>query len=246
MTMPSATTDPFAPAVQTAHAWLADIARALGTEDRRYTYRVLRAWLHTLRDRLTVNAAVKLAAQLPELLRGMYYDGWEPSRVPIRYGPDEYAIRFAFEARIPLADVAEVALAVADALARHVSPGQLDETLAQLPAPLRVFVTRGGDPAPVDVAPVELTDADKLLADLEDRIDNLSAAVRALALGFENRPESGVDERRRGQAARVAADILIAGRARTTGTGGPEPAEQGGAQEEGHRGGQRHGDDDVM
>ena len=232
--MPSST-DPFARAVQTAHVWLADVSRALGTDDRRYAYRVLRAWLHTLRDRLTVGAAVKLAAQLPELLRGVYYDGWEPSRLPVKYGPDEYAVRFAFDARIPIADVSQAAPAVARALAGHLSVGQLDEALAQLPGPLRILAagpSAGPAAAHLETVPAELTDADKLLADLEDRIDNLSAAVRVLALGFEDQPGAGVDEQRRARAARVAADILIAGRSEAAPATGSEPAEQGGAEDE--------------
>jgi hypothetical protein len=131
----------------------------------------------------------------------------------------EYAVRFAFEARVPVTDVPRAAPAVAGALARHLSPGQLEEALAQLPERLRVQVAGPAqDPAltPGEAGPVELTDADKLLADLEDRIDNLSAAVRALALGFEEHPGAGVDEQRRARAARVAADILIAGRTAAT------------------------------
>ena len=77
-----------------------------------------------------------------------------------------------------------------------------------------------------------MADADKLLADLEDRIDNLSAAVRVLALGFEDQPGAGVDERRRARAARVAADILIAEQTEVAPTAGSDPAEQGGAQDE--------------
>ncbi|MGO8966719.1 MAG: DUF2267 domain-containing protein, partial [Mycobacterium sp.] len=41
-------------AMQTAHTWINDVAREFDTEDREFAYRVLRAWLHTLRDRLTV------------------------------------------------------------------------------------------------------------------------------------------------------------------------------------------------
>ena len=57
-----------------ANAWLADIEAGFGTSDRRLAYRVLRAWLHSLRDRLSV----EVAAQLPELLRGVFCDGWNP------------------------------------------------------------------------------------------------------------------------------------------------------------------------
>ena len=63
-------TDPFAPAVHTAHAWLAHIERTIGTDDHIFTYQLVRAWLHAVRDRLDVPAAAHLGAQLPELLRG--------------------------------------------------------------------------------------------------------------------------------------------------------------------------------
>jgi uncharacterized protein (DUF2267 family) len=38
--------------IDKANAWLADIDAGFGTSDRHLAYRVLRAWLHCLRDRL--------------------------------------------------------------------------------------------------------------------------------------------------------------------------------------------------
>jgi uncharacterized protein (DUF2267 family) len=35
-----------------------------------------------LRDRLTVEEAVDLRAQLPLIIRGIYYERWQPHRVP--------------------------------------------------------------------------------------------------------------------------------------------------------------------
>ena len=57
--------------IDKANAWLADIDAGFATSDRHWLYRVLRAWLHNLRDRLTVEVAAHFAAQLPELLRGV-------------------------------------------------------------------------------------------------------------------------------------------------------------------------------
>ena len=68
-----------------------------------------RAWLHNLRDRLSVEVAAHFAAQLPELLRGVFFDGWNPGRVPQKYDRAEYLTRFAREARVHDADVAKAA-----------------------------------------------------------------------------------------------------------------------------------------
>jgi uncharacterized protein (DUF2267 family) len=43
--------------------WLADVADEFGTGDRRFAYRVTRAWLHTLRDRLPVPVAAHFAVR---------------------------------------------------------------------------------------------------------------------------------------------------------------------------------------
>jgi uncharacterized protein (DUF2267 family) len=59
-------------------------------ERRNQSYNALRAVLHALRDRLTVDEAAHFAAQLPMLVRGMYYDGWVPSRVPKKMHRDDF------------------------------------------------------------------------------------------------------------------------------------------------------------
>ncbi len=69
-------------AMQTAHTWINDVAREFDTEDREFAYRVLRAWLHTLRDRLTVEASAHFAAQLPDLIRGIFYAAGIPAPSP--------------------------------------------------------------------------------------------------------------------------------------------------------------------
>ena len=72
--------------IQKANTCLAEIADEFGAGDRRLAYRVTRAWPHTLRDRLPVTMAANFAAQLSELLRGVFYDGWSSSRVPVKFG----------------------------------------------------------------------------------------------------------------------------------------------------------------
>jgi uncharacterized protein (DUF2267 family) len=125
--------------VEKAHIWLNELAAAMGTEDQREAYRVLRAYLHALRDRLPVDEAAQLAAQLPELIRGIYYEGWRPSTTPVRYrGFDEFLERVAAEAKLDGETSASYAVsAAAEVLRRHVSAGELDDVRAILPEDLR-------------------------------------------------------------------------------------------------------------
>ena len=123
--------------ISKTNQWLADIAASFGTDDRRLAYRVTRAWLHTLRDRLPVQVAAHFAAQLPELLRGVFYDGWHPGRVPVKYGRAEYITRFASDARVHDSEVPQAASLVTGVVRRHASDGVVDEVLAVLPADIR-------------------------------------------------------------------------------------------------------------
>jgi len=126
--------------IDKTNVWLADIAQAFGTSDRRLAYRAARAWLHALRDRLTIAAAAHFAAQLPELLRGVFYDGWNPGQVPVKYGRREYVTRFARDARVHESDVPKAAGVVTAVVRLHVSGGAVDQALAQLPADLRALL----------------------------------------------------------------------------------------------------------
>jgi uncharacterized protein (DUF2267 family) len=126
--------------IHTANIWLKAVAEALETDDRHLAHRMLRAWLHTLRDRLTIDVAAHFAAQLPELLRGMYYDGWNPSGVPVKYDRDAYVNRLAQEARVRPEEVPRLASAVTSAVRRLVSPGQMEAALEALPQDVRAVL----------------------------------------------------------------------------------------------------------
>ncbi len=123
--------------IDTTNQWLNDVASGFDTQDRRMAYRVTRSWLHTLRDRLPVPVAAHLAAQLPELLRGVFYEGWNPSRVPIKYGKEEYLARFAQNAQIHKTSAKITGQLVTEAMRKHLSPGIISEAFGVLPADIR-------------------------------------------------------------------------------------------------------------
>lgn len=127
-------------ATQSAHAWVCDVARGFDTEDREFADRVLRAWLHTLRDRLIVEASAHFAAQLPDLIRGIFYAGWNPSSVPAKYDVEEYVLRFAHDANIAPDDVSKAAAVTSAAALQHLPAAQMDKALDQLPPALRAVL----------------------------------------------------------------------------------------------------------
>ncbi len=100
---------------------------------------MLRAYLHALRDRLTVDEAAQLAAQLPDLIRGIYYEGWNPSATPVKYrGFAEFLDRIAADAGLDGETAASYAVsAAAGVLRRHVSAGEIEDVRAQLPEELQ-------------------------------------------------------------------------------------------------------------
>ncbi|WP_406276977.1 DUF2267 domain-containing protein [Nocardia sp. NBC_00881] len=122
--------------VHTARVWLRTIGDQLGTDDQAFVYRAVRAWLHTVRDQVEVATAAHLAAQLPELLRGAFYEGWVPARVPAQHNLPSFVSRFADETGVSLDEAVALIGAVTKALSRLFSPGQLDGVFAVLPARL--------------------------------------------------------------------------------------------------------------
>jgi uncharacterized protein (DUF2267 family) len=120
---------------QKTREWIDQVATELGDPDRRRAYRELKAVLHTLRDRVPVNEAAQLAAQLPELLRGAYYENWVPAHTPQRYRTrDEFLSRIAEAGGMAGETEASYALtAVMKVLRRHVSAGEIADVMADMP-----------------------------------------------------------------------------------------------------------------
>jgi uncharacterized protein (DUF2267 family) len=108
-----------------------------GKERRHQSYAALRAVLHALRDRLTVEEAAQLGAQLPILVRGVYYGDWDPSRVPMRQSREDFLDRirsqFPYDVEGGTEQVARIVLR---AVSRYVSEGEWRGIAAGLPRDL--------------------------------------------------------------------------------------------------------------
>ncbi|WP_212524613.1 DUF2267 domain-containing protein [Actibacterium sp. MT2.3-13A] len=116
-------------AVQAANEWVNAVNDGTGWENKQRAYRLLRAVLHAIRDHLNVDEAAQLAAQLPVLIRGIYFEGWNPSKTPVRMRTRAAfidAVQRDFEPD-PMGDAPEAIAAVMAVLRAHVSEGEMED-----------------------------------------------------------------------------------------------------------------------
>jgi uncharacterized protein (DUF2267 family) len=112
---------------QKTHEWIAGIAEAAHME-KRDAYKALRAVLQTMRDRLPLNDAVHFAAQLPMFLRGLFFEGWQPSSVPIKMSREEFLA--AIQANIitdQAVDPLRITEVVFSVIMTHVGVGEMEK-----------------------------------------------------------------------------------------------------------------------
>jgi uncharacterized protein (DUF2267 family) len=121
---------------QQAAAWVKDMMSELGRGDERHALHALRAGLQALRDRLTVDEAAKLAAQLPTLIRGLFYEGWDPTGKPLRIRHRAQFLALVREKLGPRGDhvaADDVVRALFRVLQLQVSSGELTHIVMTLP-----------------------------------------------------------------------------------------------------------------
>ncbi|HKZ96602.1 MAG TPA: DUF2267 domain-containing protein [Hyphomicrobiaceae bacterium] len=125
-------------AVQQTQEWLKELRDNGDLADEAEAYSVLRAVLHQLRDRLTVEEAVDLGAQLPLLVRGIYFEAWRPSRVPEKVRTKRKFVDEVIVKLLPHTVPAERAVRdVFALLAHHCDPGEIADVIAQLPTEIK-------------------------------------------------------------------------------------------------------------
>jgi uncharacterized protein (DUF2267 family) len=131
--------DVFDKTLQATNSWLKDIMFELNWSDRHRAYLALKGCFHALRDRLTVEEAVQVGAQLPMLLRGLYYEGWNPAGKPVkmRGKKDFYSRVREYFPNEPDLDPETVVRAVFKLLHFRISEGEINNIKGILPPYLK-------------------------------------------------------------------------------------------------------------
>ncbi len=133
--------DTFDTTIQESNRWLKAVMDRLDTTDRHRAYACLRAVLHALRDRIGPESAAHLAAKLPMLLRGLYYEGWDPTNKPTKERHQE-AFLAHIGRELPRAmedEVEQGALALLDVLSKYVDRSAAVKIAGMFPQDLRRF-----------------------------------------------------------------------------------------------------------
>jgi uncharacterized protein (DUF2267 family) len=127
--------------VHLSNHWLNELMRAVNWDDKYRAYRLLRSTLHALRDRLPAHEAVELGAQLPMLIRGLYYDGWHLRDAPLRERTKEAFLDHveAVFKQDPNENTEDLVREVFKLLAGKISKGEIEDVMQALPGRVRTL-----------------------------------------------------------------------------------------------------------
>ena len=120
--------------------WLDEICAEIGP-DKHLAWHVLGAVLRSIRDELLIGQSAHLAAQLPLLVRGAYFDQYRPAAQPAAERSQEdflARIRHELAATRPVRPD-HAASAVMRTLNRHITGGQIKKVRDALPKSVRAL-----------------------------------------------------------------------------------------------------------
>ncbi len=134
---------------QEANEFMNKLAKDLGHPDERNRAgMILRAVMHTLRDRITISESFNVLAQLPMFLKAVYVENWKYSERPATYSKIE---DFKNEVKKQQElygeqdfnwqkSTEEIIHIVMDHLKQYISQGEIEDIMAQLPEELEELV----------------------------------------------------------------------------------------------------------
>lgn len=130
----------FDKSLQTTAIWLDEIQSEIGP-DRALAWRVLSIVLQNLRDHLPLELSAHLGAQLPMIVRGTFYDQFDPTGLPREsHSTDGFLKEISDGLRGSRGvDPRDAVYAVFGVLDSHLSRGQIDKVIGALPRGIRTL-----------------------------------------------------------------------------------------------------------
>jgi len=130
--------DVFDRTLQSTHIWLNEIGQQIGPDKQR-CYHALRGVMFALRDRLSVEEAFHLSAELPMLVRGILWERYRPTGKPEKSRwRDDFLENLSNElGHVAPMNALDASKAVFDVMERHIPQGELDDIKHMLPEHVR-------------------------------------------------------------------------------------------------------------
>ena len=111
------------------------------SDDLKRAFHVLRAVMHAQRDRVEPNVVAQVAAELPLLVRGIFYESWEPAKTPMRMSLTEFLARVEKEAGLKGTSEAEEAVRAVMAVCWvELGEGTMGHLISVLPSDFAVLM----------------------------------------------------------------------------------------------------------
>ncbi len=127
--------------VQLTHEWINEVRDRLGWSSSRDALRLLRVTLAQIRDHIGHDQVAQLSAQMPLLIRGMFFEGWTPAQTPVA---DRSADSFVKVIADKVSDVqdwrgSDDIAAIFNTLNSRISDGEIADVKANLPKHIRAL-----------------------------------------------------------------------------------------------------------
>lgn len=128
-------------AVNAYEVWLKELEGKPAIKSPDEAYAVMRAVLQTLRDRLVVEEAAHLSAQLPLVARGIFFEGWKPSREVRKFDQQGFYdhVKERLNGACAHADPSLLTKYALEVINHYVDPGQIHHIKATLPKDIQAL-----------------------------------------------------------------------------------------------------------
>jgi uncharacterized protein (DUF2267 family) len=130
-----------------ARSFISELSERLGhPEEEHRSVIILRAVLHSIRDRLTMSESLDLLAQLPMFLKGFYVENWQYREKPVKITTldefSDYVKKYQAENGERDFDWKESTLEIIETVLdvltdRYITKGELEDIISQMPENLK-------------------------------------------------------------------------------------------------------------
>ena len=134
----------FARTTHKSQLWINEMQQELKWLNGDSLYHLLRAVLQSLRDQMNVHEAAHFSAQLPLILRGAFFEGWNPHVEQLSgLSKDDFleAVKGRLShAGLPKFELESGVLTTLNVIKKHISAGEMNDLISVVDPSLKTFI----------------------------------------------------------------------------------------------------------